>query len=545
MPDNTKNKRRYDIFLSICISICVVIMTRVQFSGSVMGSIDENYFTHFGVSAIFLLIICLIVFYLVIYKLDFVLKEIIYRLSNMKETIEDSHKVLLFWGTLIFAVWLPYYLSYYPGGIYGDTIVSINWALSGTLTNRHPFLYNTLIGLAIKLGDIFGRDLNWSMGVFLAIQMMLLEIEIIYMLRWMIRHHINSKIRTMIMIFMVFFSLFPLYAISVWKDTPFCMAFMFWFMFWTDLYLEVQDNCFNYKTLLGAAIGAILVAFTRNNGIYVIVLAAIAFIFSNYKNKFQGKRKIYGVIALTVFFVVFIQGPVYRWGGVAQTELVENLGVPLQQICSVVAYGGDITEDQIESINHFLPYKNIKEHFAPCLADNIKWYADLDREYLSTHMNEFWNLWICLGLRNPITYTEEYLLETLGFWNVDVSAKTAYIQKDVWENSFGLYQQDFFERWFGFSFQHFVEPRSYLSGAWFFWIFFIGMIFVMKHYGWKNGCLFMPQIGVWLTLMIATPIAISLRYIAPLLFTLPFVVLIPIILEKRDKEFKVNENIDK
>lgn len=128
-----------------------------------------------------------------------------------------------------------------------------------------------------------------------------------------------------------------------------------------------------------------------------------------------------------------------------------------------------------------------------------------------------------------------YLLATADFWNVDVSVHDAYVQIFVWGGlgqQYGVTQTDYFEEWFGFSFRHFVSPRHYISCAWFFWIFFVSMLFVMKRYGWRTSYLFSPQMGVWLTIMIATPIAGSLRYIASLLFTLPFTVIIPILLER-------------
>lgn len=60
----------------------------------------------------------------------------------------------------------------------------------------------------------------------------------------------------------------------------------------------------------------------------------------------------------------------------------------------------------------------------------------------------------------------------------------------------------------------------------------------MKHYGEKTIFLFVPQLGVWATLMIATPIAVSLRYIASSLFTLPFVIIVPMFLERKRQKME-------
>lgn len=544
----------YDLLLSAAFALASVLMTRVQFSGTVSATVQENYFTDFGPSAVLLFLFLLAAFYLLIPVLDSMMHKGIQWLSAQKEEGEKPARALIFWGILIFAAWLPYYLSYYPGGIYSDTFNSITYALTDTLCNRHPLFYNFLIGLAIKFGELFGKDLEWSMGLFLAVQMILIEIELLYFLSWMIRHRIMRRMRICVMAFMTFFTLIPLYAISVWKDTPFAMAFLLWFFFAVDLFLEVKKGMWRFKSLAGFVAGMFLVAFTRNNGIYVTAFAAVSFVFFTITFRFDfesspyafsvcGKKigipaglvkKImtYGVLLSSVFVIACIQGPVYRRVGVIPTDVVEDIGMPIQQICSVVVHDGEITEAQRESINRFIPYENIPEYFKPCVVDSIKWYADMDWGYLELHKAEFWDLWKHLFLQNPGIYMEEYLLQTLGFWNVGVSGSNGYAEVEVWSNDYGLVQTDYFEKIFGFSFQQFVNPKIYISCAWFFWFFFVGTVFIMKRYGFWNGFLFMPQIGVWLTLMVATPIAISLRYVSPLLFTLPFVVIVPVLLEK-------------
>lgn len=522
---------KYIFVLAFILSICTVFMTRMQFTGGVWGTIEENYFNAFGISAVILFLFCIPMFYIMILLADCGFQKCLSKIYYEEKT-ENTTKILIFWGIIIAVVWLPYYLSYYPGGIYSDTFASISYSMKGILTNRHPFLYNVLINAAIKCGQALGKGLDWSMGLFLAIQMVFLEVEFIFFLHWMLIKRINRTVRIAIMLFLIFFPLIPLYGISVWKDTPFCMAVLLWSMFMTDLYLNIQKNKWNFHIVLKFIVAIFLVAFTRNNGIYVVAFSTFVFVIATFKKVFIRKKTTYCLMLLAISTIIFIQGPVYRWNGITQTDTVENFGIPLQQLGSVVAYGGNITEEQKECINRFIPYENIKEYYSPGLADNLKFYGGLDNAYLSEHKKEFLELWGHLFIQNPKIYLNAYLLATAGFWNVDVATRDAYVQNYMWPNSKELYQTDYFEKWFGFSFQHFVNPRHYISCAWFFWIFLICMILVMKHYGWRKSYLFTPQIGIWLTLMIATPIASSLRYIAALLFTLPFVIILPILLKR-------------
>lgn len=420
------------------------------------------------------------------------------------------------------------------GGVYSDTLTSISYIRSDTLTNRHPICYTILIGLFMYIGELCGKDLTWSVGLFTITQMFILGCEFLYCISWMVKHRVNKSVRIATALFWIFFPLIPLYSISVWKDTPFCMAVLFWTPFIIDLYLEMLDISFRAKTIVGFLIGGILTAFTRNNGIYVVIFVVFVELILILKRMWidKGNRCLGMCSAGMLFAILFIQGPVYDMLGISQTEGVENFGIPLQQIGAVVAYDGHITEEQKENINRFIPYENIKGHYSPMLADDLKWYAGLNGQYLEEHEDEFLRLWWELLWQNPSIYIKSYMMATAGFWNVDVSTGDAYVQTFIWNESSGIVQKDYFSELFGFSFRHFTDPRRYISCAWFFWFFFVSAWFCMKHYGWKSIFPFTPQLGIWITIMIATPIAASLRYIAALMFTLPFVIIIPMLLER-------------
>ena len=524
----------YDIFLAMILSLCTVIMTRMNVSNGVFGTIKENYVGRFGIQSVLLFLALLVLFYAVIKIVDPFLYARLKKISLAQDE-EHAPQIMKFWGIFLIIAWLPYYLSYYPGGVYSDTFSSISFHMDGVLTNRHPFLYNLLIGMAIDFGDFLGKDLTWSMGFFFGVQMLLLAAEILYVLHWMLDHKIKRTVRIAVMLFFTVFPLIPLYGVSIWKDTPFCMAMLLFMMFFVDLYFDLRQGRQNLRHLAGAGVGMLLTAFTRNNGIYVVVFIVLVFILATFREKFKKKYASYGALVFSILLICLLQGPVYRWIGVQKTEDVESLGIPLQQICSVVAYDGEITEEQMESIKRFIP-GSIKKNFAPCVVDTIKWTV-LDGQYLHGHKQEFIRLWLQLLVQNPGIYIKQYLLQTCGFWNVDITSSAAYVQNYVWQNGRNVSQTDYFEKWFGFSFQHFVGPRQvFISSAWFFWAFFLCGIFMMKHFGWKTACLTAPQLGVWLTLMAATPISVSLRYISPLMFTLPFVVILPILLQREQEE---------
>ena len=523
----------YHLLCSAMISLAFVLSTQIIVDGGMWGTKDENYINPYGWKSLVLFVVTMVVVDILIsFAFDYI--RIFFKKIQGKQVYTDK-KLLNIWTGINVIAWIPYYLSYYPGGVYSDTFTSVEYYYTGLRTNRHPLLYNYMVGFFIKLSEWMGQGLNFAFGMFFLVQMIVMIIELRLFNRWMQKKEINKVVVNITMFGLIFWPLLPLSVVSIWKDTEFCMAFLFWFMVYVDLLQEIHRSKVSVKTIILFVVGEVLVAFTRNNGIYVVMLTALLLLIFTIRTKFDKKRATVIAIVASVAGILLVQGPIYNLTGVQQTDAVEKYGIPLQQIGSVVAYNGDISQEQLETLNQFIPVGNIAEHYSPCLVDNLKWYAGLNNEYLKDHQKEFLQLWWELLLQNPKLYVRAYLLQTVGYWDVDVADYDGYVQTYVWNNSGGVVATDYFERIFGFSFQHFVNPRSYISNAWFFWLFLICTLFCMKYFGFKKVLYFVPQLGVWLTLMIATPTAWSLRYISALLFTLPFVVLIPILLSRESE----------
>lgn len=523
-------KNPYNIVFSILAAFAAECSTRVHFSGSVFSTIEENYiepasftsaFIYLGFFAIFY---CLLVFVEPLFAKQY--NRIKPELSNNKK------KVLLFWAAVVFVWWLPYFLSFYPGGIYFDTFTSINYATMNVLSNRHPFLYNCIVWFFVHLGYHFGKTLTWSLALMYACQMLLFEAEIVCFAYWMLKRKVNRVLRILSTAYLVFFNLIPMYAVSVWKDTPFAMAILFWTMFIVDVFVESKNGPVSRKTMLGFVVGMFLTSFLRNNGIYVCTFVVIL-LFCCFFGR-QRRMCCVSLLVLVAFFV--IQGPVYDRLGVNRNEPVENYGVPLQQVGAVAAYEGDISAEQQEIIENILPNTDIKKVYSPALADSLKWSKSFNAEYFDSHTYDFLKTWLGLLKQNPRIFVNAYLYETLGFWDATEVCGPAYVQNAVCDNIYGIKDRDLLEEWTGISIKEAVDPfKNLISCAVPFWLWLLGAFITMKRYGIRSGFIFSAGLGVWLTVMIATPIAFSMRYVSPLLFCFPFVFIVPHLLKEGEE----------
>lgn len=525
----------YDLLLSIFISIAICLSLLMVFTGDVFGSIHENYMKPFKLQYFILFLILipvLIINIKIVYR--FLLK--LFQADDIPQNCEKNYylsprKKLVFTGIVLSVVWIIYYLSFYPGGLYIDTIVEIDCFQAGIIDNHYPIFYTFLVGGFTLIGDFFGKDLTWSIGLFFAFQMIVLGIEILALLNWQIKRGISEVIQLLSMQYMILFPLIPLYGASIWKDTPFSMAFLFWMMPFCDLCMELRQGRWTKKTVILNIIGFFLMSFTRNNGLYVVCFCAlIIFIVCILKN--VEKFALFLVIgALSLLSIVIIQKPIYNMVGVVRAPRGDGLCVPLQQICAVAAYDGNINDNQMERIHILAPQDNIKEFFIPGIADRIRWYAGIDWNYFGS--KDFAKLWVELLPKNLKIYVNEYLILTAGYWNVRVTSGSAYTNTFSWNPEYAM-EHDYFYDITGVSFKSFIEPKRHISAAWFFWVFFVGMFFCMKRFGWRSMVFYSPAIGVWVTIMIASVISCGLRFVSPLVFTLPFVLIIPSLLKEEN-----------
>lgn len=244
----------------------------------------------------------------------------------------------------------------------------------------------------------------------------------------------------------------------------------------------------------------------------------------------------------TVVTISGIQGPLYDKLGYNEIKTVESYGPMLQHIAYVVSTEGDVSEDQVQFLYHIIPLDKMKEMYAPCIVDQIKWDPSFDNEYLNEHKDEFIRVWASIAMRNPGSVVKAQLLETLGFWDITRGKSTGYIQKDVWFEGQGLVSIDYFEKVFGFSFDEFVSPKHYISAALFAWLALCNATIVVSQKKYRFLWVFLIPLFMWAGTLIGTPIAFSLRYIYICVLFIPMGFLLSILPYPQRKKTEAETN---
>ncbi|GFI44622.1 hypothetical protein IMSAGC018_02303 [Lachnospiraceae bacterium] len=509
-------------------SACLIVFyDSFHFCGSVFGSIEYNYVQIDGlVIRLIFIPICTVVCGL----LTLCICRVYEKLGNklfVQNMWTKRKKLFFFLGivTSLILCWSPYILTYYPGAVYSDGFVSIDQILKNYLNNHHPIFYTKFVGLFIRFGLHFG-SLNMGIALYTLGQTVIMALVLAYTLLWMHNKNINKLYIILCGLFFAFYPLFPYYAIALWKDTLFSLVLFLFILLQIDVVVSKGMLLNTVKGLVHYSILAIGVMFLRNNGIYIIAFSIVIHLLINFRMlKTLKKFVICAAVMMTATFI--IQNPVYESMDLS-TEFVENLGIPMQQISAVAAYDGELTQEQEDFLGQIWDLEELGKKYTPCLADTPKGRVDkFNGEFIENHKKEFLKTWIQVCIQNPKIVTDAFFMENLGFWHLSVSGKVAYIQPGVWENSFGVERKDLFEKFFHFSFEKLVLPRHYLSCGFLFWLVLLNMTVMVILRGERSITIWSSVIGAWITMMIATPIAISLRYMYILVLVLPLLPITP------------------
>lgn len=453
---------------------------------------------------------------------------------------------------VIFLLWLPYLLSHYPGGIFSDTQSAFREALAMDtqgwhgIYNHNPILYTLIIRGMILISRRFS-DGSMQTAVMLLtwLQFPLMAAVMAGYPAWLAGRGASRPLYWGITLFTGLFSLYPLYAVSNWKDTMFGVYF-FWYLLCLLSYLyparRESGKHPQRRWYLWYFASAMLVCFGRNNGKYIVyVITAILLLHALFQRRRAKKadqsgkkeagtkgraRALLVEFLLLVVIVQGITGPLYDAMDYNRDNTTESVGVLVQQMAAVEYYDGEMTEENRFFMSMLLPEDVIREHYIPMLFDPLKFsddYTTLQSYIIDMYPVRFLKNYLTMFRNNPMICLKAWLLETAGFWSWNIEDDDDVAILGPMENcDYDITQTDILGNITG------LDVRGALNGTvlWkgggiYIWIMLYTLYVCLCRKNRKGMLILLPGFLLWLTIMAATPIALCLRYIFVLVMYLP------------------------
>lgn len=225
--------------------------------------------------------------------------------------------------------------------------------------------------------------------------------------------------------FTALFPLFPLYAVTMVRDTLFSLACLALSVLLLEM-ARTKCACLrrvSFCCLLSLA--AWLVMLTKSQGVYFVAVIGVACL------AYKGARTRAAVALLVpaVLFQTVWLGILLPMWNVAPVGRQEALGPMFQQTARyVVTYPDDVSEKEADVIRAVIDYDHLPELYDPMLSDPVKF--TFRQDCLDEWLRDYYKVWWDMLLRHPDVYLQAFIHNVYTSFCVGCETALSYTHYD-------------------------------------------------------------------------------------------------------------------
>lgn len=362
------------------------------------------------------------------------------RLAVKAEPSRFSLRRFFLAAGLVVLCWLPYYILFFPGLGNPDTSMQIAWALHYPTewlqyspvrgpqihaTNHHPYFTTVLFGLFAKFGLLVDGNIRYGVALYCLCQMLLTALAMTGIWFYLRRIGLHAKYCRIGLVFTAFFPLYPLYAITMLKDSLFSLACLTFSVLLFEV-VRSRSQCLKKAGFCALLfLNALLVMLTKNQGFYFAAAAAVVCLLLC-RRRLQAAAAL--LLPVLLYQFVWMQVLLPAWN-VAPGGKQEVLGLLFQQTARyVVTYPEEVTEEEAGAIRAVLDYDALPELYKPHLADPVKFTYNQDAT--DEEMSAYYQAWLQMFRKHPAVYVQAFLNNIYGSFYMKHETALTYTDFD-------------------------------------------------------------------------------------------------------------------
>ncbi|MBD5470172.1 MAG: hypothetical protein HDR19_03400 [Lachnospiraceae bacterium] len=325
-------------------------------------------------------------------------------------------------AAVIFAVWLPTIMAYYPAVFMGDSediiymaynyptgLVNIVLPIKEGIyvTNHHPVVYTLYISVILHAVSAFGGSNNFGIFLCAIIQCLITVCILTYSCMYCAKYLKNEKLALVAVVFYALCPWMPKYAVMISKDTFFADLLLLLAIL-IHKSIHTRDLKKDMTALIAVSVG---VALIRKNGFYILILTFVLAILL-YKNLW--KR---WLLALACIFAVYIlySNVALPAAGIPEGSIAEMLSIPFQQTARYVKYHGEeVTDEEKHAISGVLDYDTLAKNYSGSLSDPVK--RTYNKNATRVELADYFIVWFQMFWRHPGEYVTAFFNNYYGYF---------------------------------------------------------------------------------------------------------------------------------
>lgn len=437
-------------------------------------------------------------------------------------------KIIFAISTMIIAVRCLYWMNWFPALISKDTYTQMQQALGvEPYSNHHPWLHTMVIKACMGIGRLVCGSSQAGAAFTALASLLVSSILVILILKYYYKRA-ASGVWVLAAAIFIFDPIHCVYAITIWKDVLFAyalLAFCFMLMVMEEQ-LRQQGKLKPYMWFLYVAVSFVF-CFSRTNGLYAWIFT-LPFLLWHYRKNL--KPWLISTL-VCVLLIIGYKGWLLPHFQVTEPDMVESLSVPLQQIAFTIQNGGEFSEYDTSVINSIVDMESMGRRYDAHISDPVKnLIRDYgSQEYIAQNKLDFIKMYISVGVKNPTDYIAAFLNQSRGYWHQKMS-NYIYFSEGVhrYAAELGIYRAPFFPSRISAAADKLMD--KYCDIWHMFWSLALSMyvvlILLVYSSARKRSCFyFLPVIGVFITLVVATPVNDEFRYAYGIYLSLPLLLM--------------------
>ena len=340
--------------------------------------------------------------------------------SSFANTISHfvfEKRPLLYPFLIICLCWAPYLVSFFPGALQWDAIITLFGYYGITeWNNQHPVIGALLMGYIMDFGKLLGSD-NYGCAIYVILQFLLLSVTLAYNFVFFNKWKTSYIFRWVVLFIFSLHPVFPTFVMTEVKDVFYYVAFL-WLLF---LFIKCYDD---YNKLLGLyiAVASMFVCALRKEGLLLCILCAMLLLFRQEKIYKEWKSIVNAILTGSIFAMILSCGALLHYN-VERSSVKEAFSIPFQQTARYIRdYSEDITESEWKILNAFFQNKanKIGGYYAPDIADPVR--EQIDNHKFRVQMPAYFKVWGSLFLKHPDCYFSAAFNQMYGYFYIGKEA---------------------------------------------------------------------------------------------------------------------------
>lgn len=521
-----KKYKKMSIIISIIYSLFYVIGSTTQ--GIIFSNTTSLFRELLSIHTICKILISFPISYILLMNIFSILEKV-----KIEGTRNKNRKRYFLCAILMFCLWIPYFLIFIPGFLSPDSIDQITQIINSGFTNHHPIFHTFFELIPYKIGMSLSNSSMVATSFVTITQMIIMSLIFSYLIHFLYKRNVNKVILVMVFLYYSILPMNALYSMILWKDIIFAGLII---ILSIQLIYLIEEKIFTISKMFKFGLICLITMLFRHNALYMMALLVVVLLIA-YRSKWK--------YILTTFLLVFscyyvINIPIFNYFNIKRSSSAEYIAIPLQQVGRMTYKNLKFSNESKETLDKLLPYEKMKKLYNPVSVNPLKFDNDFDEEYFNKNKGKILKAYLDVVFDHPTTAVEAYFVSTLGYWYPNVDEWT--VPSEVTQNSYGIERKSILSKSLSDKLLDLLTSKRIplynliWSIGLYVWIIIFAICYIIHKKEYKKLIVYVPLIGIWLSLMVAAPVYAEYRYMYPFVTTLPLMLLLPFIKLKKNNQ---------